>query len=401
MLLLDAAQVEEEPPREVALEAPAPRAPAPVLEPLPPPEPVPELLPPPVLEPPEPVPEPPPPVLEPPPPEPVPELLPPPVLEPPTPEPTPEPPAPVVEPPPPPPEPTPELPPPVLEPLPPPEPVPEPPPAPPAEPLTPAWDAERALAELTALCERIREADDFDVLGIGIDATDAEVRYAHEGLIDTLPSEAESAELPGLKDLANEARTRIDKAFDRLRLSSSRKVYAQLRPQIAKGREKGQAAKTPKQIAAERAAHFEELASRGLDAEAWFRRGEGYLQAQSYGQAVEAYGMAAHLDPKEGEYLARLGYAQFLHKPKDAVVLREALENLAKGIKLSPNREKPYVYLGRIFLENGAVDRAGKMFNNALRIKPDCHEALRELRRLDLTRPKRGKLLDRLKGILD
>ena len=111
--------------------------------------------------------------------------------------------------------------------------------------------------------------------------------------------------------------------------------------------------------------------------------------------------MAAHLDPKEGEYLARLGYAQFLHKPKDSVVLREALENIAKGIKLSPNREKPYVYLGKIFRENGAVDRARKMFNNAVLIKPDCHEALQELRLLDLQQAKGGKLLDRLKGIIN
>jgi CheY-like chemotaxis protein len=280
-----------------------------------------------------------------------------------------------------------------------PEPGPEP--APPVESLTPAWNPERSVAELTVLFDHIRDEDDFDVLGIGVDATDAEVRYAYEGLIDILPSEAESAELPELEDLADEARKRIDKAFDRLRLSSSRKVYAQLRPQIAKGRKKGPAAKTPEQIAAEKAARFEELASRGLDAEAWFRRGDSFLHEKSYGQAVEAYGMAAHLDPKEGEYLARLGYAQFLHQPKDAVVLQEALENLARGIKLSPNREKPYVYLGEVFLENGAVDRARKMFKNALRIKPDCHEALQELRRLELPQAKHAKLLDRLKGILD
>jgi CheY-like chemotaxis protein/tetratricopeptide (TPR) repeat protein len=282
-----------------------------------------------------------------------------------------------------------------------PTPEPAPPPPPPAESLTPAWNAERALAELTAFCEHIREEDDFDVLGVTGEASDAEVRYAYEGLIDTLPSEAASAELPALKDLADEARKRIEKAFDHLRLSSSRKVYIQLRPQVAKGRKKVQAEKAPEQTAAEKAAHLDELASRGLDAETWFRRGDGFLEAKSYEQAVEAYGMAAHLDPEEGEYLARLGYAQFLHEPRDAVVLREALENVAKGIKLSPNREKPYVYLGKIFRENGAVDRARKMFKSALRIKPDCREALQELRLLDLPQAKGGTLRDRLKGIVD
>jgi DNA-binding response OmpR family regulator/tetratricopeptide (TPR) repeat protein len=291
-----------------------------------------------------------------------------------------------------------------IEPAPPPEaglePAPAPPRAPPVESPTPAGDAERALAELTAFCEQIRDEDDFDVLGIGVDTSDAEVRYAYEGLVDTLPSEELSLELPALKDLVEEARKRIDRAFEHLRLSSTRKVYAQLRPQIAKGRKKVQTAKTPEQLAAEKAAHLEELSSRGLDAETWFRRGDGFLQAENFAQAVEAYGMAAHLDPREGEYLARLGYAQFLHRPKDAVVLREALENIAKGIKLSPNREKPYVYLGKIFRENGAQDRARKMFKNALRIKPDCHEALQELHQLDLALAKGGKLLGRLKGII-
>jgi CheY-like chemotaxis protein/tetratricopeptide (TPR) repeat protein len=281
------------------------------------------------------------------------------------------------------------------------EPEGEPPPGPPAEsPRAPAWNAERAFAELSAFCEYIREKDDFDILGIDDDVTDAEVLYAYERLIDTLPSEAESAQLPELKDLAGEARKRIDRAFDRLRLSSMRMVHAQLRSQVVKVHKQTPVPKTPEQIGAEKAARLEDLASRGLDAEAWFRRGNGYLQAKSYEPAVEAYGMAAHLDPKEGEYLARLGYAQFLHEPKDAVVLKEALENIANGIKLSPDREKPYVYLGKIFRENGAEGRARKMFENALRIKPDCHEALQELGLLDQGQADGGKLLDRLKGLL-
>jgi tetratricopeptide (TPR) repeat protein len=277
--------------------------------------------------------------------------------------------------------------------------VPEPPPL--AEPLTPAWNAERALEELTAFCERIRSEDDFGILGIDGDATDSEVRYAYEELSGSLPSEAAAAELPGLEDLAAQARKQIDKAFDRLRVGSSRKVYAQLRPQVAKSRKKVRARRTPEEAAAAKAARLEDLASRGLDAEAWFRRGDGFLRSRSYEQAVEAYGMAAHLDPEEGEYLVRLGYAQFLHAPKDAIVLRETLEKIAEGIKLCPNREKPYVYLGKIFQQNGALDRARKMFKNAVQINPNCHEAQQAFRLLDQEQGNGGKLLDRLKSILN
>ena len=77
-------------------------------------------------------------------------------------------------------------------------------------------------------------------------------------------------------------------------------------------------------------------------------------------------------------------------------MLREALEHLAKGIKLSPRREKPYLYLGRIFRRNDAPDRARKMFERAVRIKPDCHAAVQELRLLESREKKRGGLLKRL-----
>ena len=111
--------------------------------------------------------------------------------------------------------------------------------------------------------------------------------------------------------------------------------------------------------------------------------------------------MAAHLDPKEGEYVARLGYALFLSNPKAPIVVREALEHISKGIKLSPNREKPYVYLGKVFRESGAPDRARKMLECALRIKPDCPSALHELHLLGTQQGKDSGVLNRLKGIFN
>ena len=138
------------------------------------------------------------------------------------------------------------------------------------------------------------------------------------------------------------------------------------------------------------------MASRAFEAENWFRKGEGFLKAKKYSQAVEAFGMSAHHDPKAGEYAAHLGYSLFLSAPKDPVVLREALEHIAKGIKLSPQREMSYLYLGRIFRANGAADRARKMFERAVRIKPDFHAALQELRILNLREQKSSGFLNRL-----
>lgn len=125
-------------------------------------------------------------------------------------------------------------------------------------------------------------------------------------------------------------------------------------------------------------------AERGLQAEEWFRKGNGLLNLKQYQKAVEAFGMAAHLDPEEGEYLAHLGYALFLSNPTDNLVQREAQEHLAKGIKLSPNREISYLFLGRIYKAVGELEVARKMFRRALQIKPEYHAALQELRVINL-----------------
>ena len=238
--------------------------------------------------------------------------------------------------------------------------------------------AERVQATLLALCQRIGSQDDFGVLGVSEKTSDEEIRAAYEQRIATIPFDEVPADAENLRDVALRVRKRIDVAFEHLETVDSRRAYAALCREEQEAREK------------------KEVASRAFEAENWFRKGEEFLKAKKYGQAVEAFGMSAHLDPEDGEYAAHLGYSLFLSAPKDPIVLREALEHIAKGIKLSPQREKPYLYLGRIFRTNGAADRARKMFERAVRIKPDCHAALQELRILELREQKSGGLLKRL-----
>jgi CheY-like chemotaxis protein len=258
------------------------------------------------------------------------------------------------------------------------------PPVPPMAPVAPvapsggAADAERIEVVLITACERIASQDDFGVLGVSEQSSDEQVRAAYKGLLETIPFDEVPADVAHLADLADRARKRIDVAFEHLQTADSRRAYAALCREEEKAREK------------------KEMASRAYEAENWFRKGEEFLKAKKYGQAVEAFGMSAHLDPKAGEYAAHLGYALFLSAPKDPLVLREALEHIAKGIKLSPQRETSYLYVGRIFRATGAADRARKMFERAVRIKPDCHAARQELRILTLRERKGSGFLNRL-----
>jgi cytochrome c-type biogenesis protein CcmH/NrfG len=132
-------------------------------------------------------------------------------------------------------------------------------------------------------------------------------------------------------------------------------------------------------------------AERALQAEGWFRKGAAMLEERDYPKAIEALGMAAHLDPKQGEYLCHLGYALFLSNPRNTLVGREAMEQMAKGIKLSPERPLSYVFLGRALKATDDVENARRMFRRALKLDPDFHPARQELRALGLDGGKKGR----------
>jgi CheY-like chemotaxis protein/tetratricopeptide (TPR) repeat protein len=243
------------------------------------------------------------------------------------------------------------------------------------------WMAELE-ATLSSLAARFSGIGDFSVLGVGDDPSDAEVRAAYEEWLERIPWDAIPEDAAGLKELAEKVRSRIDSAYQNLADASSRERY------VLRRREE------------EERRGAEETAARALEAESWFRKGESLLEGKKYKESLEALGMAAHLDPEEGEYLSHLGWALYLSDPTDALIRKEALEHIAKGIKLSPDRELSHVYLGRIFKATDEPRMARRMFLRALKIRPDCHPALQELRLLELRseKTKKGKgVLGRLR----
>lgn len=132
----------------------------------------------------------------------------------------------------------------------------------------------------------------------------------------------------------------------------------------------------------------ESEAARALEAESWFRKGTALMKRKDYAKAVEAFGMSSHLDPSQGEYVAHLGYSLYLSQPDKELVRKEALEHIARGIKLSPDREQSYVFLGRIFKVTGDVEVAKQMFRRALSVRPGCREAEQELRIIEMRKEK-------------
>ena len=133
-----------------------------------------------------------------------------------------------------------------------------------------------------------------------------------------------------------------------------------------------------------------------MQAELRFQEGERLLQKRDAEGALRCFEDAASLYPDEGEYHAYMGWSLFLSQPGDEAVEKKALALIRKGRKLAPEREKPYLFLGRLHRQVGRSDNAEKCFARALQLKPDCVEAMREIRLIHMRRQKAKGLLGRL-----
>jgi CheY-like chemotaxis protein len=234
---------------------------------------------------------------------------------------------------------------------------------------------ERILIALNEMAERIASQDDFTLFAVDNATCDAEVQTAYNEMRESVRLEDIPQEFDELRVLAKKLRQRLKMAFERVGSKEMRNVYAAMHTT-------SRAAPTPKE---------EQVDSRAVEAESWFRKGEGFLGEEQFGQAVEAFGMSVHLDPGQADYVVQLGYALHRSNPGNSVIRREALEHVAEGVKLAPNSEKPLLFLGRIFRELGDEAMAKKTLLRAAKIKPDCAAIAQELCLIDPERVKKKR----------
>jgi CheY-like chemotaxis protein/DnaJ-domain-containing protein 1 len=237
---------------------------------------------------------------------------------------------------------------------------------------------EELRAELTAMAERLRGKSYFQVLGVPESAGDEDVRRAYVELAKRTHPDRYSGASDGVRRLAEEIFGLVSKAHEQLSDAKRRIEYLL-------ERRKG-----------ERVAAELEEGQKALQAELQFQQGEVKLKRKDWKGAIESFQWAVKLYPEEGEYHAHLGWARYLADPSDTQNVEIALELVKKGAKLAPDREKPYLFLGRIFGSVGRAELAEKMFTRAVQVRSDCVEALRELRLIHMRREKERGLIGRL-----
>jgi CheY-like chemotaxis protein/tetratricopeptide (TPR) repeat protein len=232
--------------------------------------------------------------------------------------------------------------------------------------------------ELAEMAEKLRGRDYFGILGIPKDAGEEEVRKAYVDLAKrTHPDRFSGASEP-VRHLAEEIFGLISRAHEVLSDRTRRLEYI---------RDRGNQARDAEEL---------EEGQRALQAELEFQKGAVCLRKKSYQQAVDHFEEAVRAYPEEGEYHAYYGWALYLLDPDAPGRLKESLEHVLTGRKLAPGREKPYLFLGRLYMAANRGRIAERMFARAVQLDPDCVEALRELRLLNMRRERSKGLVRRI-----
>ena len=237
---------------------------------------------------------------------------------------------------------------------------------------------ERKRAELAALAERFAGRNHFEILGVSEDSSADEIAAAHERIAAEAHPDRVNASSEAVRRLAADVFGQVERAFETLSDPRRRQEYLFDR-------------KRRSRVAARRAE-----ANRALEAEQQFQLGETALRDRAYEQALRHFGRALELNPEEGEYHAHYGYALHMCHPDDSQMIQEALEHAKRAIKLASDREKPYLLMGRLCKATGRAGAAEKMFTRAIEIQPNCVEALRELRLINMRRHKGRGLIGRI-----
>ena len=232
--------------------------------------------------------------------------------------------------------------------------------------------------ELVKLAEKLRGKNYFELLEVAEGDRGDVLRHAYERLAVRTHPDRFSNGSQAVRDLAEELYGLVKTAYDTLVDPRARTQYLldeKKRHREAKKRKKGELA---------------------LEAESEFIKGEAALTSRDYETALAHFGRALQLYPEEGNHHAYYGWALHLCHPGDPGMVGEALEHVKRGLKLASHREKPYLFLGRLYKAIGRADRAERMFTRAVQIQPECLEGLRELRLINMRRKKSKGLIGRL-----
>lgn len=233
-------------------------------------------------------------------------------------------------------------------------------------------------AELTELVITIRNKNHFELLGLSTSSGGSALEAAYSELARRVHPDRYQGSSLAIRELAAEVYDRVHEAYDTLSDPRRRQHYV-LELQMG-----------------QRKSDEDEAGRAAFAAETAFQKGSGLMQKRAYEEALMHFGKALEGNDQDGEYHAYYGWCLYLCHPDSSTMVEEAIEHVKRGAGIAPNQEKPFLFLGRLYKVMGKVQSAERMFTRAIQIQPECVEALRELRLINLRREKSRGLLGRL-----
>jgi len=221
------------------------------------------------------------------------------------------------------------------------------------------------------------QQDYFTLLGVSESEPRDQVRKAYYGLVKRYHPDRffEQDLFPDLRDKVNALFQRISDAHDTL-VDPARKARYLI---DLKG-------KKPARPSVENI----------LLAETAYQKGLILLRVKKYAEALEQFNVAVELGNNESEYLTYQAWTAYKLNPGDRARAERSRQTLLHAVDLNPRLALAHLYLGYISKSEGNQRDAQRRFERALQCNPDCTEALRELRLMNMRREKDGK-----KGLLD
>ena len=223
----------------------------------------------------------------------------------------------------------------------------------------------RSREELEALYEGMLMLSHFDVLGVGEDASPAEIERAYETRAREFHPDRFRSHPDELREVARRIFECLGEAHNTLSDPARRRRYLQ---RLEREREEPPPAIT--------------FHSPPAAAEEVYYAGVEQLRQRRYQEAASAFQQAVTLAPGQASYHGALGWAIFRSAPADPEAVAAGRAELERAVMLGDRDPWVHVSLGRFHAETGAPDRAIGEFETALRLNPGLGDVEEELRRL-------------------
>lgn len=221
------------------------------------------------------------------------------------------------------------------------------------------------LPELRELAERQASQDHFEVLGIGLEASQDRVQAAFFELAKRLHPDRYGTDAEA-RELASKIFARVTDAHETLSDPGQRREYEAKLDMPDQDPDK--------------------LGNELVRAELEFQKGLALLKQRNYPEALEHLDSATRLAPSEGEIEALYGWTYFLASPGVERAGEKAAAHLENARKLSPNSAEAHYYSGLLQKACGERSQAERMFGKAVGLDPNHVEAARELRLINMRR---------------